>query len=137
MPEPEPPSSPTVTEIRLLPPSKRERTLEAEAASLPDAPSPLPRVYTMPCEEPPQDYLDEAVMRSVHPEQARATWRHYWTEGLPKQGVERLYAWLLERAKGFAIRNAGVQARAGPRRRGSAQQDHGVDPLSFHRGPKL
>lgn len=74
----------------------------------------------MPSEEPPESYLQAAIMEAVHPEQARATWRHYWLEGLPPRGVERLHPWLLEQARGFASRNTKVTAaRAGPRRASS------------------
>jgi len=71
------------------------------------------RVITMPSEHPPQEYLDEAVMRGVSPEQARSTWEYYWSAGLPANGVEKLSGWLLKRAKERAASTAKV-ARAGP-----------------------
>jgi len=70
----------------------------------------VPRTYQMPSELPPKEYLDEAVMRSVTREQAAATWNHYWTKGLPVDGVEKLFPWLCQQAKDFANR----QARASP-----------------------
>lgn len=57
------------------------------------------RVYTMPCEAPPPEYLDDAVMAGVSREQAAATWTHYWTVGLPERGVEKLYPFLVKSAK--------------------------------------
>lgn len=113
--EPEPPSSPEVTQVRVI------------------GSGGVARTYTMPSQEPPAAYLEEATMRGVHAAQAKSTWKHYYGAGLPERGVERLHDWLLQQAAEKATRSA----RAGPRRSGSAQQDHGVDPLSFHRGPKL
>lgn len=79
------------------------------------------RTYSMPSEDPPQAYLDEALMGAVHPDQARSTWRHYWTEGLPEKGVEKLYPWLVQQALDFLKRNARVTpaARGSPGSRGS------------------
>lgn len=98
---PEPPSSPTITEIR------------------PIAAGGVSRVVSMPSAEPPKPYLDEALMRGIAPEQARSTWEHYWGAGLPERGVERLHDWLLKRAK----ERANSQARAGPRRVGTERSD--------------
>lgn len=59
----------------------------------------VPRTLTMPSEEPTQSYLDSALMAGVKPEQARSTWSHYFGQGLPPGGVERLEPWLVQRAK--------------------------------------
>lgn len=115
--EPDPPSSPTVTEIRPLPP-----------------PGGSSRVFSLPSSEPTEAYLQEATMRAISEAQARSTWEHYWGAGLPTQGVERLHDWLLKRAQERAVSTARMPARASPRRYGSAQQDHGVDPFAFHGG---
>lgn len=72
------------------------------------------RVYSLPTEEPPKEYLDEAVMRGVDPLQARSTWEHYRGAGLPQGGVERLYEWLCKRAK----ERSKSTARAGPKAAG-------------------
>ena len=69
------------------------------------------RTITLPSEQPPKDYLDDAVMRGISREQAASTWEHYWGAGLPQGGVERLHDWLLKRAK----ERSNSQARAGPR----------------------
>jgi len=66
---------------------------------------PTPRTYSMPCEEPPADYLEQAVIEATPVDQAKSTWAHYWGQGLPPNGVERLYAWLLQRAREKAISN--------------------------------
>lgn len=96
--EPEPPSIPTVTEIRTLPPVGGSG-----------------RTHSLPCEEPPKEFLDEALMRSVTPQQARSTWAHYWGAGLPHGGVEKLYPWLCKRAKERADSLARVTPRAATR----------------------
>jgi hypothetical protein len=49
-------------------------------------------------------------MEAVPLEQARSTWAHYWGAGLPSQGVERLYPWLLQRARERRL----AQAKTGP-----------------------
>lgn len=83
-------------------PIPKEREPRARS-STPEVPG-LERVgvgktYSMPSEEPPQAYLDAAVIEAVSVDQARATWRHYFGAGLPAQGVERLHPWLLQRAR--------------------------------------
>jgi hypothetical protein len=85
------------------------------------------RTYTMPGEEPPPEYLDEAVMAGVSRVQAISTWKHYFGAGLPERGVERLHAWLCQRAKERAVATAGVTSAwpEGRRRHGSAQPDAG------------
>ena len=100
--EPGPPSSPEVTRIQRV-----------------GSPG-VARVYSMPSEEPPKDYIDEAVMRAVSAEQARSTWAHYWAAGLPERGVEKLYPWLLKQAK----ERANSQQRAGPK--GSSNRIQGL-----------
>lgn len=92
------------------------------------------RTYSMPSQDPPKAYLDEAVMAGVSLEQARSTWEHYFGAGLPQGGVERLHSWLVKRSKERGNQTARVPVRAPPRRYGSAQQDEGVDPFSFHKG---
>jgi hypothetical protein len=85
------------------------------------------RTYTMPGEDPPPEYLDEATLRAVPREQAISTWKHYFGAGLPERGVERLHAWLCQRAKERVIATAGVTPTwpEGRRRHGSAQPDAG------------
>jgi hypothetical protein len=92
------------------------------------------RTDSLPCEEPPREYLDEAVMRAVSREQAASTWKHYFGAGLPPGGVERLYPWLIQRAKERANKLAKL-ARASPMRGRNAdaleyafQQAVGEDP---------
>jgi hypothetical protein len=72
-----------------------------------------PRTFTMPSEAPPKAYLDAALMAGVSREQAAATWEHYWTEGLPVRGVEKLHPWLVKQAKERANQLAKL-ARASP-----------------------
>lgn len=75
----------------------------------------VPRTFTMPSEEPTESYLAACVMAGVTRMQAGSTWTHYWTEGLPSHGVERLEAWLVNEAKAFQERNRKPPARASPR----------------------
>lgn len=72
------------------------------------------RVFTMPGPEPPEDYLQRAVIENVRPAQARSTWKHYFAAGLPPGGIERLHEWLLEQARDYAVRKAAPPARASP-----------------------
>lgn len=72
------------------------------------------RVMTMPGPEPPEDYLQRAVIENVRPAQARSTWKHYFAAGLPPGGIERLHEWLLEQARDYAVRKAAPPARASP-----------------------
>jgi len=67
------------------------------------------RTYSLPCAEPPKDYLDQAVIESTPTERAKATWKHYWGAGLPANGVERLYSWLLQQAREKAFRDSRVR----------------------------
>ena len=53
-------------------------------------------------------------MRGIPTEQARSTWEHYWGEGLPERGVERLHDWLLKRAKERVNRLAKGKGFASP-----------------------
>jgi hypothetical protein len=71
------------------------------------------RAVTMPSEAPPKAYLDAALMAGVSREQAAATWEHYWTKGLPPDGVEKLHPWLVKQAKERANQLAKL-ARASP-----------------------
>lgn len=73
------------------------------------------RTYTMPSEEPPEDFLDEAVMSGVTREQAASTWAHYFGAGLPERGVERLHRWLCQRAKERVVGLERTRARPGTR----------------------
>lgn len=66
------------------------------------------RVYTMPSEEPPLEYLDSALMAGVSREQAASTWAHYWAAGLPERGVEKLHPFLVKSAKERANAHAKV-----------------------------
>lgn len=72
------------------------------------------RTYSLPSEQPPQPYLDEAAMAGVSREQATSTWEHYFGAGLPPGGIERPHRWLIKRAKD----RANHTARAGPQRAG-------------------
>lgn len=72
------------------------------------------RVLTMPGPEPPPEYLDEALMAGVDRVQATSTWRHYHGAGLPERGVEKLHAWLVQRARERANQLARAPARASP-----------------------
>lgn len=67
-------------------------------------PAGVSRTISVPKTDPPQAYLDEAVMRGISPQQARSTWVHYRGAGLPQGGVERLFDWLCQRAKERANR---------------------------------
>jgi hypothetical protein len=109
-PEPDPKPAP---ERATPPPPPATRTLLSvppERAREPPWAAPIARTLTMPSEEPPQEYLDEATMRAVPREQAISTWRHYYGAGLPERGVERLHAWLCARATERAVANARVSA---------------------------
>jgi hypothetical protein len=70
------------------------------------------RVFSMPSEEPPSEFLDEAVMGGVSRDQARSTWAHYFGAGLPERGVERLHPWLVKRAKERVTQQTGVVSAA-------------------------
>jgi hypothetical protein len=79
------------------------------------------RTYSMPSQEAPQDYLDDALLAGVSKTQAESTWAHYFGAGLPERGVERLNAWMVQRAKERANQTAGAKARAdAPRTRHGA-----------------
>ncbi|MEY4548967.1 MAG: hypothetical protein RL685_5162 [Pseudomonadota bacterium] len=95
-------------------------------------PSGVVRTLTMPSPEPTPSYLAECVIAGVKPEQARSTWTHYWTEGLPERGVERLEGWLVKQAKERQQRHTKVEPRASPRGsnpRASKQPDAGMTGL--------
>ena len=102
-PPPEPSSPEAVTEVRRIGSGGVARTL------------------SLPSEQPPREYLDDAVMRGISREQAASTWEHYWGAGLPQGGVERLHDWLLKRAK----ERANAQARASPRSAGGTPPPKG------------
>lgn len=87
------------------------------------------RVYSMPGEQPPQAYLDEAVMRGVSRDQATSTWVHYFGAGLPERGVERLHEWLCQRAKERA--NSTARAISQPRGRGFGASP-ALEPTAKH-----
>lgn len=72
------------------------------------SPSGVARVYELPDIDPPDAYLEEAVMAGVSREQAASTWNHYRTNGLPERGVQRLYPWLIKQA----LERQARQARA-------------------------
>jgi hypothetical protein len=89
----------------------------------------VPRALTVPSAEPPQEYLDEALMRAVPRAQAVSTWKHYRGAGLPERGVERLYEWLCQRATERMNATARLPPSAaypeGKPRHGSAQPNAG------------
>lgn len=98
-----------------------------EAAGFPrrsPAPAPISRATTVPSEHPTESYLGACVMAGVSPQQARATWNHYWTAGLPPGGVEKLEPWLVKQAK--EKQNAAPAQRAGPGR-----SEPAPDPVEF------
>lgn len=77
------------------------------------------RALTMPGPDPSSSYLASCVMAGVAPIQAQSTWAHYWTQGLPPQGVEKLEPWLVQQAVDFQNRAAKVPtARGNPARPG-------------------
>lgn len=94
---------------------------------------PVPRVgkvFTIPSEDPPEDYLQQSDCEFTPRDRATATWKHYWRAGLPEFGVEKLYPWLLEQARQYGARHLKAAAERHPQRRhGSAQQDHGINPF--------
>jgi hypothetical protein len=94
------------------------------------------RVTTMPGPEPPQAYLDTALMDGVSREQARSTWKHYWGAGLPPGGVERLHAWLAQRAKERTTKLARASPRASPNPRASKQPNAGLTGFESLSRPK-
>lgn len=72
----------------------------AHASDPPSGVRPKPeRVFSLPTDDPPQEYLDDAVMAGVPRAQAVSTWEHYRGAGLPERGVERLHSWLVKRAQ--------------------------------------
>ncbi len=75
----------------------------------------VPRTFTMPGETPTASYLAACVMAGVKPQQARSTWSHYFGQGLPPGGVERLEAWLVQRAAEKQTASTKAPARASPR----------------------
>lgn len=81
-----------------------ERAPELEVPKV--EPGGVARTYSMPSEQPPQTYLDEATMAGIRAEQAHSTWKHYWGAGLPAQGVEKLHPWLCQRALERAVQQA-------------------------------
>lgn len=96
---------------------------EAPRASRLPTPDPIPdsrpraapsvsRVLTMPGAEPPQEYLELALMGAVSKVQAISTWKHYWGAGLPSGGVEKLYPWLVQRALERSVSVARVPGKA-------------------------
>lgn len=87
LPPSHPPSAPTH-------PGDRARA-RGEQSTEPDQ----SRAHDLPCEQPPQEYLDAAQMGGVSLAQAKSTWKHYWGNGLPPNGVLRLIPWLVQRAK--------------------------------------
>jgi hypothetical protein len=135
----QPPASPDRDNVPSRPVSSRldsgggERDPERARAPEPPAVSVgaggVARTYTMPCEHPPQEYLDEATMRNVPRAQAISTWEHYRSAGLPRNGVERLYEWLCKRATERLNASARLPPSAaypeGKPRHGSAQPNAG------------
>jgi hypothetical protein len=73
----------------------------------------IARTYSLPTQVPSPEYLDAALMAGVSREQAASTWTHYFGEGLPARGVERLIPWLVQRAKERANSLARVERRKG------------------------
>lgn len=94
---------------------KRDRARDGTGTNLGPVPvSPgVARTYTLPCEEPPKDYLDQAQLEFTPLERAKATWKYYWGAGLPANGVERLHPWLLQQAREKAFRDSKAPSSRG------------------------
>lgn len=126
--EPEPESSPTVTEIRKLPDPAPRPPASAKGIFVPGdwAPKDAHRVR---CQELRFD-IDSLIRAFRNHEFNReyTDWDRRFSQWIEKEKTNR------ETAAAKAL--TAPPARAGPRRHGSAQQDHGVDPFSFHRGTK-
>lgn len=127
-----PPSAPSAPSASPLPPlapcaPTQERAHEPEPPSVAGLKRVAgvrgrpPRDYTMPCAEPPEDYLQQADAEFTDREQAKSTWRWYWRTGLPEYGVEKLYPWLLQQARDFKTGKTKLP-RAGPGRAASDVQ---------------
>jgi hypothetical protein len=92
-----------------------ERKIQDLRAGTRDERPGIARTYSMPSEQPPKDYLDQAVLEFTPVERAKATWKWYWGAGLPANGVERLYSWLLQQAREKAARDSKApSSRGGP-----------------------
>mgnify|MGYP001593041019 CR=1 FL=1 len=76
------------------------------------------RTVTMPGPDPTPSYLAACTMAGVKPAQAQSTWCHYFGAGLPQGGVERLEAWLVQRACEKQTQRLTAPARASPARPG-------------------
>lgn len=87
------------------------RARVASTMPTPSQPELVARTYSMPSQEAPQDYLDDALLAGVSKTQAESTWAHYFGAGLPERGVERLNAWMVQRAKERSTQTAGAKAR--------------------------
>jgi hypothetical protein len=125
--EPDPDSSPTVTEIRRLdpPPRPPDRT---KGIFVPDDWEPKDS-HRVRCQELRFDI--KSLVRDFRNHEFNreySDWDRRFSQWIEKEKTNR------ETASAKAL--AAPPARAGPRRHGSAQQDHGVDPYSFHRGSK-
>ncbi len=97
------------------PESRRADPERARARGLTGAFEAVARTFTMPGETPTESYLAACVMAGVKPAQARSTWSHYFGAGLPQGGVERLEAWLVQRAAEKQTASTKAPARASPR----------------------
>jgi hypothetical protein len=99
-------------------PAPEEEREPARVSVVPEVPGLLrvggSRFITLPSEEPPKAYLDDAAMAAVPREQAISTWKYYWGAGLPPGGVEKLHPWLVQRAKERANQLARAP-KSGPR----------------------
>lgn len=120
----------SVTESVTLERDQRDRERDHGASAVPA------RTFTMPSEEPPREFLDEAQMAGVPPDQAKSTWKHYAAAGLPATGVEKLRPWLIQRAIEYRnsrakVQPSGLRSTTAPlepsaKHRAFAEQ-HGID----------
>jgi hypothetical protein len=93
------------------------------------------RTYSLPSQEAPDDYLQEALMAGVPRVQAESTWTHYFGAGLPERGVERLNQWLVKRSK--ERQAATTKAERGGRKGDSVQPSLGKTGWETLEGKKL
>lgn len=97
------------------PESRRADPERARPRAVAGALDAVARTVTMPGPEPTESYLASCTMAGVKPAQARSTWSHYFGQGLPPGGVERLEAWLVQRATEKQTKGTTLPARASPR----------------------
>jgi hypothetical protein len=111
-------TTPPVTEIRQVAPEPTGTTQPTWNA--------LGRDYVAPTE-----LEDEAVMRNVSREYFRERVKRARNKPIGgRDGVFSREDWIRDQLGFWAMDEQSAKARAGPRRSGSAQKDHGVDPFA-------